>query len=90
MAEFDKKGTELSDEAVATIANLSESAAHARHIEIIGYCDKRDERQNAKQVALARAVAVRRELIKHGVSAKKIRTRYDTTEARHAVKVILK
>lgn len=90
VAEFDKQSTELSADARATIANISESAVQAQHVEVTGYCDRHDDEKNAKQIALARAVGVRNELIKHGVPAKIIRTKYVTTEARHAVTVVLK
>jgi outer membrane protein OmpA-like peptidoglycan-associated protein len=90
VAEFDKQSTELSAEARATIANISESAVQAQHVEVTGYCDRHDDEKNAKQIALARAVGVRSELIKHGVPAKIIRTKYVTTEARQAVTVVLK
>jgi outer membrane protein OmpA-like peptidoglycan-associated protein len=90
VAEFDKQSIELSTESRANIDNLAESAAQAHRVEVTGYCDKQENEKNAKQVALTRAIAVRSELIKHGVPAKIIRTKYVTTEARNAVVVVLK
>ena len=89
VAEFDKQSAELTPEAVATVANTSEAAKQAQHVVVTGYCDRHDDEKNAKQIALARASAVRSELIKHGVSAKTIRVKYVTNEARHAVTVVL-
>lgn len=90
VAEFDKQSVELSTEARANIADMTKSALQAKHVLVTGYCDKQDNQKNARQVALARAIAVRNELIKQGVPAKTIRTKYVTTEARHAVTVVLK
>lgn len=89
VAEFDRQSAELTPEALATIANTSDAAKQAQHVVVTGYCDRHDDEKNAKQIALARASAVRSELIKHGVSAKTIRVKYVTTEARHAVTVVL-
>lgn len=89
VAEFDKQSADLTPEAIATITNTSEAAKQAQHVLVTGYCDRHDDEKNAKQLALARAHAVRSELIKHGVSAKIIRVKYVTTEARHAVTVVL-
>jgi outer membrane protein OmpA-like peptidoglycan-associated protein len=89
VAEFDKQSAELTPEALATIANTSDAAKQAQHVVVTGYCDRHDDEKNAKQIALARAGAVRTELIKHGVSAKTIRVKYVTNEARHAVTVVL-
>ena len=90
VAEFDPKGTELSKGALVVIANLTDSAAHARSVEIVGYCDKKDGGASAKKIARSRAAAVKSELVKHGISAKKIHTKYVTNVARHAVLVTLK
>jgi len=89
VAEFDKQSSELTPDALATIANTSDAAKQAQHVVVTGYCDRHDDEKNAKQLALARAGAVRSELIKHGVPAKNIRVKYVTTEARHAVTVVL-
>jgi outer membrane protein OmpA-like peptidoglycan-associated protein len=90
VAEFDAKSTELSDDALHVIARLIDSAKQAHSIDIIGYCDKQDAGKNAKQLARARATAVRNELAKHGVSSKKLHVKYVITESRHAVVVLLK
>lgn len=90
VAEFDKQSTELTPEAIATIDNTSAAAKDAQHVEVTGYCDRHDDEKNAKQIALKRAGEVRIELIKQGVPAKIIRVKYITTEARHAVTVVLK
>ncbi|MES2118308.1 MAG: OmpA family protein, partial [Pseudomonadota bacterium] len=90
LAEFDPAGSELSDEAIALIAEFSATAAQAKRVEVTGHCDKRDNEKNAKQLALKRALVVRNELVKHGVANKKIRVKYLTSDARQAVTVTLK
>lgn len=89
VAEFDKQSADLTPEALATIANTADAAKQAQHVLVTGYFDHHDDEKHAKQIALKRAHAVRAELIKHGVSAKIIRVKYVTTEARHAVTVVL-
>jgi outer membrane protein OmpA-like peptidoglycan-associated protein len=90
LAEFDPAGSELSDEAVALITEFSTTAAQAKRVEVTGHCDRRDNEKNAKQLALKRALAVRNELVKHGVANKKIRVKYLTSDARQTVTVTLK
>ena len=90
VAEFGPEETELSKDALAVIASLTDSATHARSIQIVGYCDKKDAGKSAKKIAISRAAAVKSELVKLGVSAKKIHTKYVTNVARHAVLVTLK
>ena len=90
VAEFDPQSVELSNDALVVIANLIDTATQARSVEVIGYCDKKDADKNAKRIARSRAAAVKNEMVKHGVSAKKIHTKYITNVARHAVVVIFK
>jgi len=88
VAEFDPQGVELSDNDLVVIANLIDTATKARSVEIIGYCDKKDAGKNAKKIARSRAAAVKNEMVKHGVSAKKIHTKYITNVAQHSVVVV--
>lgn len=90
VAEFEPKSIELSAEARANIASLATAAAQAKHVEVTGYCEKQDNEKKAKHLALARAKAVRSELVKDGVPAKIVRIKYVTAEARHSVTVVLK
>ena len=90
VAEFSKTETKLDKTGVANISQNIEAFKQAKTIEVIGYCDRKDNMLGAQQVALARASAVRAELIKQGVSSNKIRLKYFTAEARHGVSVLLK
>jgi outer membrane protein OmpA-like peptidoglycan-associated protein len=90
VAEFDPQGIELSNNDLVVIANLIDTASKAHSIEITGYCDKKDADKNAKKIAHSRAAAVKNEMVKHGVSAMKIHTKYITNVARHAVVVVFK
>ncbi|GAA6118973.1 flagellar motor protein MotB [Acidovorax sp. FG27] len=55
--------------------------------EIKGYSE-RQVNKTAREVALARALAVRKELVARGVPAQNLRVRYTTEEAREAVTVL--
>ncbi|MBV8620156.1 MAG: OmpA family protein [Curvibacter sp.] len=87
VAEFEPQNTRLSDDTLALLAEVAPTLVQAPHLEVVGYCNRQDAPKNARQVALARALAVRSELLRLGVAAKNIRVKYVTTEARHAVTV---
>jgi len=66
------------DEAAKTkIAALVVQAKAAKNVSVRGYCD-RTKIGNAKDAALARAKAVRDELVRAGVPAKKIHLHFTT------------
>ncbi|UXY14566.1 hypothetical protein N8I74_14735 [Chitiniphilus purpureus] len=83
---FEKMSVTLSDAEKARVAALVDKAKAASTLSIRGYCD-RSEVGNAKDAAIARATAVRNELVSAGVALGKIRIRYTTEEARHAAVV---
>ena len=84
--EFDMQDTALSDSAQTQVTQLAAPARRAAKVVVTGYAD-RSQTKNAKDVALARAVKVKGELVKKGVLAKNIRLRYATGEARNAAKI---
>ncbi|GAA5787049.1 hypothetical protein GCM10007860_32000 [Chitiniphilus shinanonensis] len=83
---FDKMSVSLGDADKARAAALADKAKAATSVSIRGFCD-RAEVGNAKDAAIARANAVRTELIKAGVPAAKIRIRFTTDQPRHAAVV---
>ncbi|TJZ64239.1 OmpA family protein [Chitiniphilus eburneus] len=83
---FDKMSISLSDADKVRVAALADKAKAAGTVSIRGFCD-RNEVGNAKDAAIARATAVRNELVKAGVPAAKIRVRYTTDQPRHVAVV---
>lgn len=86
--EFEPKSRELSASARETIVQLGGSAQRARLVVITGYAERRTA-SNAKNIALARAKAVKKELAGLGVAEKNIRIKFVTNQAKHAVSVDL-
>lgn len=78
--QFDRMVIKLEADEKEIISKLVSRAQAASRIVITGYCD-RQQIGNAKDAAIARAVAVREEFVKHGVSAKKFRIKYVTEAA---------
>lgn len=75
--EFDPLGVNLNEEQVRIIDSVEARILAAARITIRGYCDRKQV-ENAKEVAIGRALAVRRELIRLGFEPAKIRIRYST------------
>lgn len=90
VAQFKPAQVKLSDETLALLANLVETRAADERLEITGYCNRQDAPEDAREIALKRAMAVRQELLRLGVPAKSIRVKYSTVQALHAVKIITK
>lgn len=86
--DFAPMSVALSADQEARILALAGAAKAAGRITVRGFCD-RTAVGNAKEAAIARAVAVRQILVKAGIPATKVRVRYVTEEARHAAVVIL-
>ncbi|HVK54544.1 MAG TPA: OmpA family protein [Burkholderiales bacterium] len=86
--DFAADSTALSASAKESITGLTEQAQQANRIVLTGYADKQQS-TDAKATAIARASAVKATLVKAGVAAEKIRIRYNTEQARHAVSVKL-
>ena len=85
--QFEKMAIKLEPDEKEIIAKLVSRAQAAPRIVITGYCD-RQQIGNAKDAAIARAVAVREEFVKHGVPARKFRIKYLTEAAnKHMVEI---
>lgn len=84
---FEQMSIKLDTEDREIISQLVSRAQAAQRIVLTGYCD-RQQIGNAKDAAIARAVAVREEFVKQGVSGKKIRIKYVTEAAgKHMVEI---
>jgi outer membrane protein OmpA-like peptidoglycan-associated protein len=90
VAEFRATQVKLSEETLALLARLAETRGAEERLEITGYCHRKDAPTDARDIALARAMNVRKELLRLGVPAKTIRVKYNTSEALHAVKIAAK
>jgi hypothetical protein len=75
--DFGQMTVALDDTAKTKIAALVAQAKTAKVVSVRGYCD-RNKIGNAKEAALARAKAVKDELIRAGVPAKKIHVHFTT------------
>jgi len=84
---FDKFSVKLDESDKYIVQEISERAKNANQLVITGYCD-RHQIGNAKAAAIARATAVRNELMYWGVPAKKIKIKHVTEVAgKHAVDI---
>lgn len=79
---FDIMSVVLSEGDKTRLVALAGQARMARAITIRGSCD-RNAVGNAKEAAVARALAVRNVLVQEGVPAGKIRVRYSTDDGTH-------
>lgn len=84
---FDKFSIKLDENDKRIVEQISERAKKAHKFVITGYCDHR-QIGNAKAAAIARATAVRDELVRLGVSAKNVRIKHVTDVAgKHAANI---
>lgn len=84
---FDKLSIKLDDDDKRILAQISERAKKASKLTITGFCD-RNHVANPKAAALARASAVKAELVRLGVQSKAVRIKYQTTVAnKHMVEI---
>ena len=85
--EFDKLSVKLDDKAKEMVAQMAAKAEGSKKLVIWGFCD-RAQIGNAEKSAIARAVAVQKELQANGMKSPKVRIRYKTEVAgKHAVEV---
>lgn len=84
--QFDKMSVALSESEKVKVLALVDQAISAQSVVIRGHCD-RTAVGNAKDAAVARAVAVQRVLRKAGVDSGKIRIRYNTSTPLHMAEV---
>lgn len=86
---FDKLSIKLNDSDKRTISQIKERAKKARALTITGYCDRKQV-GNAKAAALARARAVRDELVRLGVKPQQVKLKFVTEVAnKHAAEIAL-
>ena len=77
---FDKMGVKLNDAGKQLIAKLGDRAKKSKKVVIVGYCDRKQV-GNAHAAALARASAVRSELVHLGVKPASIQLKTVTNAA---------
>ncbi len=88
VAEFSGTDTALPAEAMALLDVVAADKSSAtQRWEIKGYSDRKTAK-NAREIALARALAVRKELVARGIPAQNLRVMYSTSVAREAVTVL--
>lgn len=86
---FDKLSVKLSDGDKKILFQIKERAKKARALTITGYCDRKQV-GNAKAAALARARAVKDELVRLGVKPQQVKLKFVTEVAnKHAVEIAL-
>lgn len=86
---FDKLSIKLSDGDKKILSQIKERAKKARALTITGYCDRKQV-GNAKAAALARARAVKDELVRLGVKPQQVKLKFVTEVAnKHAVEIAL-
>ena len=84
---FDKLSIALDNAAREQIAQITERAKATRKLSVTGYCDK-GQVGNPSDVAVARAVAVRDEMVKLGVPASSILVKFVTkVSKKHAAEI---
>lgn len=84
---FDKLGIKLDDDDNRILAQISERAKKAPKLTITGFCD-RNQVANPKAAALARANAVKAELVRLGVKPQAVRIKYRLEVAnKHMVEI---
>lgn len=84
---FDKLSIKLDDDDKRILAQISERAKKASKLTITGFCD-RNQVANPKAAALARASAVKAELVLLGVKPEAVRLKYRLDAAnKHMVEI---
>lgn len=84
---FDKMAVALDESSRQGMPQLAERAKSAKKITITGFCDAR-EIGNPGDAAVARAIAVRDELVSRGVPTANIQVKFNTKAAKkHAAEV---
>lgn len=81
---FDKSSVDLGEEHRELVARIAAESGNATQIVLIGMCD-RSAIDNAREVAIARAVSMRDALRKAGSTVKNVRIKYRTAQPSHGV-----
>lgn len=86
---FEKMSVKLRDTDKQILVRIKDRAQKARKLTITGYCDRKQV-GNSKAAAIARAVAVKKELVRLGVKPGAIRIKHATNVAnKHAAEIEL-
>ena len=86
---FDKMSVKLRDSEKQILAQIKDRAQRATTLIITGYCDRRQV-GNPKAAAIARAVAVKEELVRMGVKPATVKIQHVTDVAnKHAAEIEL-
>ena len=84
---FEKMAVTLDDKTRQAVAQMADRARSSRKIVLTGYCD-RNQIANPSDAAVARAIAVRDELVALGVTPANMQVKFDIKVAKkHAVEV---
>lgn len=84
---FDKMSIKLRDADRQILVKIKDRAQKAKRLIITGYCDRKQV-GNSKDAAIARAVAVREELVRLGVKPGSVRIKHVTNVAnKHAAEI---
>ena len=87
IVKFDRMSVKLDDEARQAMGNYAARAKTARRVVATGFCDHR-EVANAPDAAIARAIAVRDDLIRLGVPPANVHVKFNTAKVKkHAVEI---
>lgn len=86
LLNFDKMSAKLTPEMEAQLQSILPKLKEARVITLRGFCNSK-EVGNAKSTALARANNVEKFLIQQGIPDKKMRQKFNTEDAAHAVEL---
>lgn len=86
---FDKMSIKLRDADKQILVKIKDRAQKAKRLIITGYCDRKQV-GNSKDAAIARAVAVKQELVRLGVKPGTVRIKHVTNVAnKHAAEIEL-
>ena len=86
LLKFDKMSAKLTPELEAQLQRILPKLKEARVITLRGFCNAK-EVGNAKSTALARANNVEKFLLQQGIPDKKMRQKFNTEDAAHAVEI---
>jgi outer membrane protein OmpA-like peptidoglycan-associated protein len=87
--EFEKMSVKLRDTDKQILVRIKDRAQKAKKLVITGYCDRKQV-GNSKAAAIARAVAVKDELVRMGVKPAAVRIKHVTDTAnKHAAEIEL-
>lgn len=87
VVKFDRMSVKLDDDARNVMGDYAVRAKTARRVVATGFCDHR-EVANAPDAAIARAIAVRDDLIRLGVPPANVHVKFNTAKAKkHAVEI---